>query len=353
MPSTQTVRAAFVKPSGGVELNHVPKPELEAGSIIVRMKASGVCGTDLEKLTGRGITSSILGHEVSGIVVESSANGLAVGDRIIPHHHVTCNECYLCLVGAGTMCERFRMSNFVPCGFADEFLVPSYNVSHGGVHKMSSRITFEEASFAEPLGCCIRGLDHAGMLAGREQSLRNVLVVGAGPIGLLHMELLRSIVPEANIVAADVIPVRLEFAAKKERATPVDVNKSNDGAFSEDALKETKSPGFDLVIVATGNGRAFGESLRCVRKSGKVLLFGAPLKGSSHELGLSNLFLNETTITSSYSATEVELKRAIALLEERKIDVKKFITNKFSLERIEEAMSVARSEDQVKVIVTD
>ena len=354
MANTQTIRAAFVKSGGGVELRQVTRPELEKGSVMVQMKASGVCGTDLEKLSGKGITSSILGHEVSGIVTESSDDlDLKVGDRVIPHHHVACNNCDLCRAGAETMCERFRNSNFVPGGFADEFLVPAYNVSHGGVHKMSSTITFEEASFAEPLGCCIRGLNHIGVQGMGVQALKNVLVIGAGPIGLLHMDLLRSFAPESNIVAVDVIPGRLEFAARSEQVTPIDAGKSRDGAFSENALRETeKALGFDLVIVATGSSKAFAESLKCVRKSGKILLFGAPQKGSSHMLDLSNLFLNEITVTSSYSTTELELMKAVDLLEQGKINVRKFVTGKFPLEKIEEAMSSARSEDQVKVVVT-
>ena len=113
------------------------------------------------------------------------------------------------------MCEGFKKSNFVPGGFADEFLVPSYNVQNGGVHKMSTDISFEEASFAEPLGCCIRGLTHAGVVS---KSPKQVLVVGAGPIGLLHMELIRSMLPDAKITTVDVMSSRLEFAAKNENA---------------------------------------------------------------------------------------------------------------------------------------
>ena len=168
------------------------------------------------------------------------------------------------------MCEGFRTSNFVPGGFADEFLVPLYNVSHGGVHKIGGDISFEEASFAEPLGCCIRGLSHTGVFI---KSPKQVLVVGAGPIGLLHMELIRSMLPDAKVSAVDIISSRLEFAEKNENATPIDASKLRDGAFSTTALKQSNGYGFDLAVVATGSSSAFAESLRCITKIWKLAPF--------------------------------------------------------------------------------
>jgi L-iditol 2-dehydrogenase len=348
MDSNHTL-AAFVGAGGGVELQDFQLPKLERGAIKVRMKASGVCGTDLEKLTGRGITSSILGHEVAGVVTESNSGEFEKGDRVIPHHHVACGQCNLCRAGAGTMCEGFRTSNFIPGGFSEEFIVPAYNVSHGGVHKITDTLSFEEASFAEPLGCCIRGLSHAGVFSNPPET---VLIVGAGPIGLLHMEIMRSMISGVKISAVDMLTNRLDFAERTEGAFPVKMDPDSNGRFSESALKNTDRLGFDLTIVATGNPEAFGESIKCMRRSGSLLLFGAPHKGSTHSLDLSNFFLNELAITSSYATTEVELGQAIDFLQEKKIEVRKFITSEFPLLKIEEAMSSARNETQVKVIIT-
>ncbi len=350
------IRAAFVKSEGGgVELRTVARPIVEEGSILISMKASGVCGTDLEKLTGKGITSTILGHEVSGVVIESRAKNFEKGDRVIPHHHVSCNECELCLAGAETMCQKYKNSNFTPGGFADEFLLPTYNVKNGGIYKISDNLSFEEASFAEPLGCCIRGLTHAGVLTNNGKAgkqLRNALVVGAGPIGLLHMELLRSSFHDLMLSAVDVISSRLEFAERNEKANIVNASRLENGAFSESCRKLIGPLGYDLVVVATGSEKAFGEAIKCVRKSGTLLLFGVPHKGATHSLDLARLLLDELTITSSYATSETELQRAIELLEERKIDVKKFVTSTYPLEKVDEAMSAARSESQVKVLVT-
>ena len=350
------IRAAIVKQGGGVELIVLPTPQLEDNSILVMMKASGICGTDLEKLSGQGITSTILGHEVSGIVADSRSEFFKKGDRVIPHHHVACNKCELCLAGAETMCQKFMNSHFSPGGFADKFLVPAYNVEGGGVYKIGDDLSFEEASFAEPLGCCITGLSHSGIFeAGSTMEsfrLRNALIVGAGPIGLLHMELLRSLVPEISISTVDIVQNRLDFAEKNEAANIINSSKIKDGNFSEESKKLNGRIGYDLVIVATGSQKAFSESVKCVRKSGRILLFGVPHRGSFHQLDLASLLMDELTITSSYATSEKELQRAIKLLEDRKINVKKFVTSKYPLERIEDAMTAARSDGQVKVLIT-
>jgi len=318
------------------------------------MKASGICGTDLEKLHGGYTASQILGHEVSGVVVESNTDSFVVGDTVVPHHHVACGACFYCERGAITMCEGFRRSNFVPGGFADEIEVPAYNVSRGGVHFMnSSSISFEEASFAELLGCCIRGLEQTGITSsGSEKKIRNALIVGSGPIGLLHMELLRSFNPDIRLFASDVLEKRLKFAERNEGADPILLG-PNLPSLSENAKRQTDSMGFDLVLVATGHPSVFGEAVRSSRKSGKILQFGVPSKGATHQLDLVSFFLSELTLLTSYATGEQELQKAIELLEAKKIDVKKFISGTFRLEKIVEAMDAARSEDQVKVIVTD
>ncbi len=352
----------------GAETRRVDSPELENGSLLVEMKSSGICGTDLEKLTGGYTASTILGHEVSGVVSESKSEMFAVGKSVVPHHHVACGSCYFCQNGAETMCEGFRHSNFDPGGFADFFRVPEYNVSRTGVHKFqSSSLSYDDASFAEPLGCCIRGLEKALHLRlldrngpaseedlfipGRIPTVNSALVVGAGPIGLLHMELLRSKFPKLDLVTVDIIDSRLQFAEKFEKAKTVTPNKS-DGSFSKETRSLVGTPGFDLVIVATGSSKAFAEAIKCVRKSGAFLLFGAPAKGSTYLLDLQATLLSEMSLATCYATTEREISDALHLLEQGKISVSKFVTSKFPLDRIKEAMQIARSEGQVKVIIT-
>jgi len=345
-----------VKDVGGVELREVEPPVLEDGSLIVEMKASGVCGTDIEKTRGRNITSPILGHEVAGIVAESGINHIHAGTRVVPHHHVACGKCDYCRRGAETMCTKFKTSNFQPCGFAERFLVPRYNVQNGGVHVFDSSISFEEASFAEPFACCIRGQEKVfrSLQGFSEGSVLQAAVIGAGPIGLMHMELLRKRFPNAKILAVDINDLRLFFAEREEGALVLNPKNTEEGLFSQKALALSNAKeGFDLVIVATGSPKAIDEAIRCVRKSGSLLLFGAPHRGTIHQLDLARFFLDELNIVSSYSATDRELDSALRLIEGRVLDVSKFISKRYPLERIGDAFDSAMLDNSVKIVVSN
>src|SRR3972149_6256909 len=128
-----------MRKGGGVVVDDVPPPGLKAGDMLVEMKACGLCGTDIEKLEGRYTASPpVIGHEAAGVVagVGEGAEGFKVGDRVFPHHHVPCSECYFCKHGSETMCARYRESNLDPGGFAEYFRVPAWNVQRGGVLKL-------------------------------------------------------------------------------------------------------------------------------------------------------------------------------------------------------------------------
>ncbi|MDA4129615.1 MAG: alcohol dehydrogenase catalytic domain-containing protein [Thaumarchaeota archaeon] len=344
------VKAAFVSAPGTVELKSVPRPDIEEGAVMVHMKACGICGSDLETVVGTNIQSSKLGHEVCGIVSESRDTTVREGDYVIPHNRVGCGICELCKSGNATTCPVFRQSNFEPCGFSEEFKLPAHNLKGGGIHFPSRGVSYEDASFVEPLGCCIRGLNQAVGSGGvKAANFKRVLVIGAGPIGLLHMELLNHYFPEIEIVACDIVPSRLEIAEKLEHARGIIPR----GSLVSEAMKQSHSAGFDLVIVATGNLGVFSDAVQCVRKSGALLLFGLPHQGAFYNLDLASMFLNELKIIPSYSSTDVEMGAALQLLEQRKINVKKFITAVFPLSKVGEAFAAARSQNQMKVLVSN
>jgi L-iditol 2-dehydrogenase len=293
-----------------------------------------------------------LGHEVCGIVSESRAENIRVGDYVIPHNRVGCGTCELCLSGNATTCPVFRQSNFEPCGFADEFKLPAHNVKGGGIHFPKREVSYEEASFVEPLGCCIRGLNQAAGFGGiKTAHFQRALVIGAGPIGILHMELLNSHFPGIDIVASDIVPARIDLAQKLVNARGI--IPSGASSLAQQSMEATNSNGFDLVIVATGNLGVFSEAVRCVRKSGTLLLFGLPHSGALYNLDLAAMFLDELKLIPSYSTTDVEMEYALQLLEQRKIDVKKFVTATFPLSLVKEAFVAARSQTQMKVVVTN
>ena len=158
------MKSVRIVSQGVVQVYNLNDNELEfksEGDILVGMKACGICGSDLEKVYGKyGMASARLGHEPAGEVLSigKDVKGISIGDRVFVHHHVSCNSCHYCRHGNNTMCEYYQKSNIDPCGLADKFIVPAWNVERGGVLKLPNNLTYEQASLIEPLACCIRAL---------------------------------------------------------------------------------------------------------------------------------------------------------------------------------------------------
>src|SRR5271169_6155832 len=181
------MKAALVGPMGGVKIEDVPEPSPAEGEVLVKLKCCGVCGTDLEKVQGVGITTKILGHEAVGEVEEVGRGVTEVsrGTRVFAHHHVPCLSCEVCKRGKTTYCAEFAKHNLQPCGLAERFVVPKFNVERGAVLELPEELDYEEASFIEPLSCCILGLENA-----RASGVRSAAIYGAGPVGLMMYKLL-------------------------------------------------------------------------------------------------------------------------------------------------------------------
>ncbi|MCS7141769.1 MAG: zinc-dependent dehydrogenase [Candidatus Nitrosocaldus sp.] len=331
----------------GVSIRDVPRPEVGEGDILVRMHACGLCGSDIEKVYGRyGVVSRRLGHEPAGevVAVGSKVKGIRVGDRVFVHHHVPCYSCYYCNHGDYTMCEHYQRSNIEPCGLAELFLVPEWNVTRGGVIVLPEHVTFEEAAMIEPLACCIKALDASSMRDGD-----SVAVLGVGPAGMMHVMLARSR-GAGKVIALDVNDFRLDFASKMGADICINVSKDDPIPIARDA---TEQRGVDIAMVATGNVSAVQTALRMVRRGGKVVLFGVPSKGTSMQLDLNHLFSNEIKIVPSLAASDHDTMKAFRMIAGREVDVARIITHRFRLDDALEAIECAhRASDAMKVIVT-
>jgi len=327
------------------KLEEVPRPEISSSELLVKMRTCGVCGTDLEKVHGEHITPPILGHEVAGVIEEvgKGTHGFEVGDRVAVHHHISCGSCSFCKNGLETLCEAYPKSNLDPCGFAEYFRVPATLVNGGTVYKLPSSMSFEEGSLIEPTACCVRALRKAGITAGH-----GAVVFGAGPVGLTHIQLLKSygITP---LYAVDVLKNRREMAANLGADMVFDPTTDN----VPNAISLlTSGLGVDYVIVATANLKALEQGIMSVRKGGVVLLFGAPAKGASLSLDISALFLREVRFQSSYSTSETEMRIAMNLIEKKRIHPAQLISHRLPLSQTVEALKVAdKAADAVKVIV--
>jgi len=320
-------------------------PKVNEDEMLVRMQSCGICGSDLEKVYGNyGMRSLRVGHEPAGVVIKVGKNlkKFQVGDRVFVHHHVSCYSCRYCLQGNYTMCNNYQTSNIEPCGLSEQFIVPKWNIEHGGVLKLPESISYDEAALIEPFACCIRGLNKISIKHGD-----NVAILGAGPTGVMHT-LLARLRGANNIVVSDVNEFRLKFV-EKYGVTAVNLNLEK----LDDVINNnTESLGVDVTILATGSMKAFESSLRITRRGGKILLFGVPSVGSKYDLDLNSLYSNEQIIIPSYGASEIETNQALSLMSDKSIDLLPLVTHRFQLRESDNAFKCAHEAvDAMKVLV--
>ncbi|HSF28196.1 MAG TPA: zinc-dependent dehydrogenase [Nitrosopumilaceae archaeon] len=342
------MKAAFVKGPSQVEIRTVEKPVVGSGDILVKMQACGVCGSDLEKIYGQYSQPSMrLGHEPSGIITEvgKSVKNFKKGDRVFVHHHVPCHSCHYCLHGNETMCKKYSETNLLPCGLAEEFVVPEWNVSHEGVIKIPDSMTYEEAAMIEPLACCVRSWNKIQVKKGD-----SIAIFGIGPTGMMHV-MLSKVYGLSDIFCFDVNDFRLNFAKKFGITEAI---KSADPEAYNKILSKTQNRGVDVAIVATGNLDAVTQAIEFVRKGGTVVLFGVPTKDAKLLVDISKVYSKEITISPSYAASDSDTLSALKLIQEGKTNVKSIITHKFDLEDSHNALQYAhQGNDSMKIIITN
>jgi len=337
--------ACLLEGPNRVVVKDVPTPRLSDGDVLVRMEASGICGTDLEKIDGQLGPGGILGHEVSGTITEvaDDIQDCAVGDRVIAHHHVPCYKCNLCRRGDLTLCTEFKKTNIDPCGFAEYFRVPRNNVEKGGLIKLPKDMSFDEGALIEPTACCIRAIRTA-----KHTPDDNVLVVGLGPTGLTHVQLLNNWT-SGIIIGTDIIESRLEMGKRLGADETLNPQKEN---IPDTVLRLTEN-GVDLALVATGNERALEQAFASVRKGGRVLLFGAPGQGAKYSLDVSTLFNRQLSLLSSYSCVESDMHEAVRLVTSKSLNLADLITDRFELKNAAKALENAKtSKTAIKTIIT-
>jgi len=342
------MKAVFVASPEGVIVKDVSAPYPKDDEIVVRMKVCGLCGSDLEKTTiSYGMGSTRLGHEPVGEIakVGNNVTGFKEMERVFTHHHVPCYSCYYCSHNAETMCDSYQLNNLEPCGLSEEFLVSSMHIQRGGVLKLPTSVTDEEASLIEPLACCIRALNKCDL-----KGIDDIVIMGAGPVGIMNALLARD-AGVKRVILIDPNEFRLEFGKRMGFEVLHPINDEEKTRSIKDVLS---GRGADLVVVATGNQNAFIQSLKMLRKGGSIVLFGVPARSSFVNIDLSFLYANEISILSSYAATEVETNRALKLLADRRLNFGSLITHQFNLENAESAFRCAHDAvDAMKVVIVN
>ena len=338
------MRVAMYYNNQDVRVEEMPVPSIGPGELLVRVQASGICGSDVMEWYRMEKAPTVLGHEVAGEVVQvgEGVERFSEGDRMVVTHHVPCNACHYCLSGHHTVCDTLRTTSFDPGGFAEYLRVPAINVDRG-VFKLPDGVSFEEASFAEPLACVLRGQQRANAQPGQ-----SVIVLGSGLAGLLHINLARTL-GAGRIVATDVVDYRLEaarkfgadFAFSARDDVPARLREVNDGRLA------------DLVIVCTGAPPALNQALQSVDRGGTVLFFAPTEPGVKVSVSINDTFFrNDTTLTTTYAGAPGNLASALELIRARSVRVGEMITHRLGLAEIGLGFKLtAEAQDSLKVIV--
>lgn len=312
-----------------IRIENRPKPEIKDGEILVKVKASGICGTDLMEWYRIKKAPRVLGHEMTGLIIESRSDKFNIGQRVFVSHHVPCNECKYCLAGNQTACETLHKGNYDPGGFSEFVRVPEINVENG-TYILPDNVSYEEGTMIEPLACVVRAQRIIDVKEGQ-----TVLVMGSGVSGLLNIQMAK--LKKAKVIATDIDGYRLK---KAEGSGADEVYNAN----------EERNMKADRIIMCTGAMSAFEAAFRYIDRKGIIMLFAIPNKNIS--IPVEDFWRNELSIVSSYGAAPVDLEEAIELIRDGKINVKDMITHKVKLEDIQKGFKIAgEAKDSLKVII--
>lgn len=317
-----------------IRIEEMPIPKIGKGEILIKVISSGICGSDVMEWYRIRTAPRVLGHEVTGIIekVAKDVKKFKVGNRVFVTHHVPCNKCKYCIQGEETVCKTLRSTNFYPGGFSQYLRIPKINVEKG-TFLLPKEISFDEGTLIEPLACVIRGQRKADIKKGH-----NVLIIGSGVSGLLHLQLAK-LKKAKKITVIDINPYRLKMAKKFGADFAINAN-------------EKLNEKFDRVIVCTSAKDAIEKSFEFVDNAGAILFFAPTDPNVRIEMPFNEFWFKCAKIVTSYAAAEEDIKEAIKFLKERKINVKDMITHKFSLNRIAEGFKIViKADKSMKVVI--
>ncbi|MEE9579339.1 MAG: alcohol dehydrogenase catalytic domain-containing protein [Gemmatimonadota bacterium] len=337
------MRVAVYYNNRDIRLEERPRPEIGPGELLVRIEASGICGSDIMEWYRLPKAPIVLGHEVSGVVEEvgDGVEGFAVGDRVVTTHHVPCNTCRYCLTDRHSVCDTLKATHFDPGGFSELVRLPAINVDRG-TFKLPDQVSFEEASFVEPLACAVRALRIARLEPGQ-----SVAVLGSGISGVLFIQLARAM-GAGPIIATDIDEHRLTEAGRfgADAALPADsdvaagIRERNDGRLAE------------RVFVCTGALPAIRQALGCVDRGGTMMWYAPADPGVTFEFPLLEVWANGTNLVHSYAGPPADMQTALDLIADRRVDVAGMVTHRLGLADTQQGFDmVIEGGDSLKVVV--
>ena len=336
------MRASVLMEPGRIEVHDIDSPEVSKGALLVRVKAALTCGTDLKAfMRGHPMIPmpGVFGHEFSGIVERTGkeVEEFREGDEVMSVHSAPCLECRYCRKKAFNLCEKI-MSTKVLGAFAEYILLPAHIVKQNVFHKPKS-LTHEEAAFLEPLSCVMHGIESVGIRAED-----TALVIGAGPIGLLHLLLLKQ--KGVQVAIMDINEQRLEIAESAGADLCLSPGKVREGI-----AEFTDRIGVDVVFECTGMPEVWEKSLYYSRKGGTVVLFGGCKAGTRVTYDTDLLHYHEITLRGVFHYTPSNVHDAYKMLSGGRFDVKKLISGRYSLEQVEHAFIALSRGKGIKYVI--
>jgi len=335
---------------GDVRVEDAPEPQAGPGEVKIRVRNCSTCGTDL-KIYRHGhhriAPPRVMGHEIAGEVVElgTGVGGWAVGDRVQVIAAIPCGQCAECRRGRMTVCPNQESMGYqYDGGFAEYMTVPAKVLAVGGLNRIPEGVGFDEASVAEPLACVLNGQELARVGAGDD-----VVVVGSGPIGCLHVRLARSR-GAARVFLVELNRERLERAAAL--VAPDEAVSADDGDIPEQILKLTDGRGADVVITAAASGKAQEQALQYAARQGRISFFGGLPQDAPTITCDSNLVhYRELTIVGANGSSPAHNTRALGLIASGEVPVEDLITHRLPLDAVLDALDIVARGEAVKVTI--
>ncbi len=345
------MRAAVYRGVNDIRLEQVPVPAIGAGELLVQVHTCGICGTDLKKIaTGSHSAPRIFGHETTGIVVAAGAGveQYRIGDRVMVFHHIPCRECYYCEHKIFAQCPTYKKvgatAGYEPSGggFAEYVRVMDWIVSRGGVVRIPDGVSFEQASFIEPVNTCLKGVETLQLKRGE-----TVLVIGQGPIGIILSVLARRC--GVRVITSDLFPQRLTIAKAFGLVENIDASTSDT---VESIRKMTEGRGADAVILAVAGNGLIRPAMEATRPGGRVLLFAQTQHGEA-TIDPASVCVDEKSLLGSYSASVDLQEESVRFVLGREMDLERLISHRFPLAESIDALHLAAhpKPDSMKVVI--
>jgi L-iditol 2-dehydrogenase len=349
-----TMRAVVYRGVNDMRVDTVPVPRIGPGELLVKVATCGICGTDLKKIHfGSHSAPRIFGHEMAGTVAAIGADvtDFEIGQRVMVFHHVPCNECYYCRKGTPAQCPLYKKTGvtagFEPSGggFAEYIRVMDFVVNNGGVVRIPDGVPFEQAAFVEPVNTVLKGVKLLNLAPDD-----TVLVIGQGPIGLMHAVLTSRIA--GKVLTSDLYPERHAIAANYGLKHPIHAGTEN---VVERVFAETEGRGADAVILAVGGTALIRTAMDAARPGGKVMLFAQTQHGEA-TFDPAAVCVDEKTLLGSYSSSFGILDEVTDLVfggYRKGFDLTRLISHRFPIDEAVEAIEVAShpKADSMKIMI--